>query len=337
MTRRQHIVTACLLVIALLVLALAVSQPTRGATAEYPCATGYVQVEDQAWWQNRTGEAWPGRHVHQQMCWPTGVVSGTVSMPVRVLLHAQPSGARLTRVRITDGGGATMWSQTSNLGTPDANGNQTLTVNVTFSTSGMSTGAHEMRLASIVSQPSGAEQFVSSAHPLYVRSMTGGTDRDWHEARGWYTGFEYDNARTRTPLTTGLVSLPFSYDTQCAAPSGAPVTGCSVWLDPDAHNGSMGTNILPLVNGPSRRTAIIDGLAPGLHKIAIKTDASGNFSGQDGTNSGLFVLTILVAGDAAPTPTPAPTPTATPSPVITPPPTPAPTPTPTPSSCAFVP
>ena len=281
---------------ALLAVALLAYAPPQAAAVEYPCATGYVQIEDQAWWQDATGEAWPGRHVHQQMCWPTGVVDGPISIPVRVLLHAQPVGAKLTRIRIQDGSNGTLWSQTTGLGLPDANGDQILFVTVSFDASKLSTGIHEMRLASVVDQPGTAEQFVSSGHPLYVRSMTGGaTTRNYHEARGWYTGFNYENARTRTPLASfRTVSPGFTFNTECAAPSGAPVTGCSVWLDPDAHNGSLGTAILPFVAGASKRTATFPDADPGLHKIAIKTDSTGDRSGQNGTDSGLFVITVLV-------------------------------------------
>lgn len=280
----------------LTLLAVFLGSPVTAVAVDYPCAPGYVQIEDQAWWQDATGEAWPGRHVHQQLCWPTGVVDGPQSFSVRVLLRAQPAGAKLTRIRITDGSGATLWSQTTGLGTPDANGDQTLFVTVSFDASKLSTGIHEMRLASIVDQPGAAEQFVSSGHPLYVRSMTGGaTTRNYHEARGWYTGFDYENARTRTPLANfRVLTSPFSFNTECAAPSGAPVTGCSVLLDPNAHAGSLGTAILPFVAGPSKRTATLAGLAAGLHKIAIKTDSTGNRSGQNGTDSGLFVVTSLV-------------------------------------------
>lgn len=305
--------------------------------ADYPCAPDALQIEDQAWWQNRVGESFPGRHIHQQFCWPTGVVSGTLIIPSRILLHAQPAGAHLVRLRAKDAGRGDVWVQTANLGAPDANGDQTLNVTMRIDTDALSAGAHEIQVAAVVDQPTGAQQFVSSAHVLYVRTMSGGTTRRYSEARGWYTGFEYENGRTSTPLDAWRnARFPFSFNAQCAAPSGVPVTGCSVWMDMDAHHGSLGTNVLPLVAGASNRTATINP-APGLHKIAIKTDATGVHDGQDGTDSGLEVITILVPGEVAPSPTPTaaptPTPTPVPTPVITPAPTPSPVITPAPSTC----
>jgi hypothetical protein len=273
-----------------------VIRPSATAAA-YPCETGYVQLEDQAWWLDATGEAWPGRHVHQQMCWPTGVVTGTLDIPVRVLLHAQPSGAKLTRLRATDGSGATLWSQTTNLGLPDANGDQTLDVTMRLATAGLSTGIHEIRVASITSQPNGNQQFVSSGHPLYVRSMSGGaTSRNYHEARGWYTLFDYDNARTKTPLADFReMTAGETFQTQCASPSGQNGTGCGVFLDPNAHAGFEGAPILPWVSGEVARTATFPSVAPGLHKIAIRIDAKANLgSKSNGTNSGLLVITVEV-------------------------------------------
>ena len=279
--------------LAAILLVAAMVGPAHAVT--YPCATGNVQVETQAWWQDAAGEAWPGRHIHQQLCWPTGVVSGTFTRDVRILLHAQPTGARITRIRITDGGGATMWSKTS--GFPAFNGGDlSFTVTMSFSTSRMSSGAHEMRLATIVRQPSGVDQFVSSAHLLWVRSTSGGTDRRWHEARGWYPRFEYVNARTKTPLANFReMTAGETFHAQCASPSGHNGTGCGVFVDPNAHAGFPGTLVGPWVNGEASRTLAFPSLSPGLHKLMIRHDSKANLGGvSNGTNSGVFVVTVLV-------------------------------------------
>jgi hypothetical protein len=318
--------------------------PASIAAVDYPCDPGFVQIEDQAWWLDDTGEAWPGRHIHQQLCWPTGVVSGTFSQNVRVLLHAQPAGAELTRIRITDGSGATMWSQDDGFPAIPSGGDLVYNVTVSFSTSGMSTGIHEMRLATIVDQPNGAQQFVSSGHPLYVRSSSGGaTSRDYHEARGWYTEFEYTNARLKLKSgQTGnsaladlrVLSPSETFNMQCAAPSGEDPDVCTSWLDPDAHNGNPGTLLAnPTVSGGSASATVTtpSNLSPGLHKIVVaRSEATADLGPvSDGTNSGLFVVTVLVEGTPPPTPSPTPTPTPTPEPT----PEPTPTPSPVPSIC----
>jgi hypothetical protein len=318
------------------------------AAVEYPCAPGEVQIEDQAWWIDATGEEWPGRHVHQQLCWPTGIVTGTFSQNVRIILHDQPAGAELTRIRITDGGGATLWSQDDGFPAISSSGDLTYNVTVSFPTSGLSTGIHEMRLATIVDQPNGAQQFVSSGHPLYVRASTGGaTSRDYHEARGWYTEFDYTNARLK--LKTGqtgnsalaalrTVTPGQTFVMQCAAPSGEDPDVCTSWLDPDAHNGNPGTLLAnPAVSGGSATATVTipSNITPGLHKIVVaRSEATADLGPvSDGTNSGLFVVTVLVEGTPPPTPTPTAPPTPSPTPEPTPEPTPTPTIVPTPSIC----
>lgn len=339
---------------AIVILALAASWPLLAprqatvAAVDYPCDPGYVQIEDQAWWQDATGEAWPGRHAHQQLCWPTGVVGGVLELTGRVLLHKQPPGAELTRIRATDGGGATLWSQTSFPGaTFDAGGNLVVPFTARIDTSKLSRGLHEIRLATIVDQPSGAQQFVSSGHPLYVGAAPApGTSRDRHEARGWYPLFEYVNARLNPkPGQTAnqaladlrIVTPGETFLTECAAPSGEDPTACTVWADPDAHNGHPGTPILGDARGPARREAKIPNLAPGLHKIAIRSEATANLDPiSNGTNSGLLVITVLVEGPVpTPTLTSSPTPSPTPTPVPTPDPTPTSTPTATPPICVI--
>lgn len=290
----------------LALLTLAPAAPAASA-ATYPCADGYVQVEDQAWWRN-PGDPFDVGHVHQQLCWPTVIVNGPQTYRVNVLLHKQPPGARVTRVRISDGSN-TIWSQTTGFPAIDANGNAAFSVDVKFDASKLSTGAHEMRLATYVRQPNSTSssndcsasgvvcEFVSSGRALYVRSFTGGTSRTYSEARGWYPRFEYLNSRTRTKLADlRELRAGETFHTQCVSPSGVDATLCGVRLDPNVHAGSWGTQILPWYPGETSRTATFpSGVAPGLHKVVIHAESTRNLGGvSNGTNSSSFVVTVLV-------------------------------------------
>jgi hypothetical protein len=324
------------------VLAVALmSTPVPAQAVEYPCAVGNVQIEPQSWWRD-PGEAWPGRHIHMQLCWPTGIVTGTVARDIKLTFHEQPTPFSIIRMRIRDeASGADKWrADVSSIRlVSEGQGNYTATVPMSFDTAGMSSGIHSMQLNTMVTQPSGAQQWISTNLAMYVRSASGGqTDRNFWRAHGWYTDFEYLAATTRTPLASfRQITQPFSFNTICNGPSlnkpEGRVTGCSVVSDPNAHAGFPGTNILPFVAGESTRTATVSGLTPGLHKIAINTEARSTL--RDGFLNSLLVITVLVPGTVAPTPTPTPVITPPPTPVPTPVPTlpPTPVPTPVPSTC----
>lgn len=329
-----------------------VTEAPAVAAVEYPCPVGQVQIEPQSWWRD-PGEAWPGRHIHMQLCWPTGVVTGTVSGTIKLVFHEQPTPFSIIRQRIRDeASGKDVW--VADLSTiklvSDGAGNYTASVPFSFATSSMTTGIHSMQLNTMVTQPDPnpeddvvdrPQQWISSGLALYVRSSSGGqTTRNFIRAHGWYTDFEYLAATTKTPLAAfRTIQQPFSFNTICNGPSlnepEGRVTGCSVVSDPNAHAGFAGNPILPFVAGAATRTATVSGLAPGLHKIAINTEAESTL--RDGILNSLLVITVLVPGEAQPTPviTPAPTvaPTPTPTPVPTPTPTPVITPTPAPTGC----
>ena len=323
-------ILAALAALALMVNTLGSASPA--VAVEYPCDPGNVQIEPQSWWRD-PGESWPGRHIHMQLCWPTGVVSGTIARDVRLLLHKQPEPFDIIRMRIRDeASGRDVWVadlDTLNL-VPDGNGNFSATVPMSFDTDSLTTGIHSMQLNTMVTQPNGAQQWISSGLALYVRSASGGqTTRNFIRAHGWYTDFEYLAASTDTPLAAFReISQPFSFNAKCNGPSlnkpEGRVTGCSVVSDPNAHAGFAGNPILPFVAGEASRTATLSGLAPGLHKIAINTEAESTL--RAGFLNSVLVITVLVPGAVQPSPTPAPTPV--PTPVSTPSPTLIPSPPP---------
>lgn len=316
------------------------ASPVAPTAAAPPCAP----IEAQAWWKE-SGEAAPGRHAHIGTCFPTDVVTGIVTFPIKVMWHAQPLGATATRIRIQDGS-TTIWSKTSGLPAVGGVADVALTVNASIDTNKLATGRHELRFGSYVRQPDGNVQLVSTGWQLCVRSCSPRQVRSadhWTEARGWYTGaVGYQNARFLSPLPTASVSGIWRPTIQCAAPSGGTPSMCEAYLDPNFHHGSSGT-LLYHANGAAKTTLAIDTskLAPGTHKLVIRTDAQS--ANPRGVDSGVMVVSFTVGGAAAPqapppptgTPSPLPAPTVTPPPsIVAPPPATAP-PSSTPGVCGI--
>lgn len=308
--------------------AVTLAAPDPNTCVGYP--EPRVGVEIQAWWQSAVGEAYPGRHTHLFTCWPTGVVTGTVHLDLKLQTHAQPPGAKVTRVRATDGGGADVFPAiTSGFNAIDANGNLLQWLTADINTTGLSAGLHEIRLAAYTQ--ANVQQLVSSDLPLFVRSLSGGaTSRDYVEARGWYPDpWGYLNARYQKRLAdfltpkSGIWSVTF----QCTSPSGATADHFIVTLDPNFHNLFAG-KIVHESFAESTKTIDIDTtqLADGPHKVVALCGGTHDFGGAlNGTDTGVLAINFMVQNGLSATPVP------TPSPIITPEPTPVPTPVITPS------
>lgn len=252
-----------------------------------------VGVEIQGWWQDRIGEAFPGRHIHVFTCWPTGVVTGTVGLDLKLQTHGQPAGTYVSRLRATDGGGGNVFPAMTSGFSPIVDGSMVQWIHKDVNTTGLSTGLHEIRLAAYVRQ-NGFDQLVSSDLPLFVRSMSGGaTSRDYVEARGWYPGFLYTNARYRNRLSDFLAPVPdlWTPTFQCASPSGANGDRFVVAIDPKYHDLNMGWELLRYAGETTRKLSIdTTGLAPGTHKIVASCAADDNLSGHDGTSTGVLAI-----------------------------------------------
>lgn len=263
--------------------------------------TGYLEprvgVEIQAWWRDRTGEAFPGRHVHVFVCWPTGVVTGIVGLDMKVQTHGQPAGTFVKRLRATDGSGVNAFPAMTSGFTPIVGGAMTQWVHKDINTANLSSGLREIRLAAYVDQGD-FDQFVSSGLPLFVRTMSGGsTSRDRVESRGWYPVFLYDNARYEKRLSDFLTvkSGIWNPTVGCASPSGETGDLFTVNLNPSFHSLNSGIQVLSYA-GEATRTLNIDTrtLPNGINKIVIGCEASANLSGHDGFNRGVLAIDFKV-------------------------------------------
>lgn len=297
------------LAVAVALIALLALPVTAAAEPDPTTCSGYPQprvgVEIQSWWQDRSSEAFPGRHIHIFTCWPTGVVSGTLGLDLRIQTHAQPTGNYFKRLRATDGGGSNVFPvQTSGFTPLDDAGNMVQWIHKDINTSSLSTGLHEIRLAGYVRQtrstPSTSDDFdqlVSSDLPLFVRSMSGGaTSRDYVEARSWYPSFNYTNERYRNRLSDWLQPKTGSFVArfQCASPSGVDGKRQVIAVDPSYHDLNLGAVLFDKA-GEGYADVIVPALPTGAHKIVARCEGGPySLNGHDGTSTGVLAINFTV-------------------------------------------
>lgn len=343
--------------------AAATLYPCLGAPANEPAGGLYAEprvfVEEQAWWRD-PGEMFPGHHTHLAACFPfEQIVDGTIPMNIRIVNHMQPAGAKLTRVRISDGSTTPSgWSVTSGFAPIDTAENVEQWVHFDWNVGSRTTGRHEFRFGAYVNEPgspTGKQQLVSGAFMACVRDCSpdnSGRDPDgFVVGRGWYGvngtgGYSNADLRDALPINPLAGSNTFSISLHQGA-DGNPIVYSVATVDAQYHMGILGT-IIHEAYGPFTGSITIDTtrFADGLHRLTLRADddGSGLPTGNPvpGNDSGILVIPFVVQNGTAPSPTPtvapSPSPVATPSPtpVPTPVPTPTPTPTPLPSASAPV-
>lgn len=321
---------------------MAIPPPTVSAAPNPLTCEGYpeprVFLESQAWW-NKAGIQIPqavGHHIHLGMCTPVDgqIIDGTLHFDVRIILHDQVG--TVTSVRYSD------WTTdlvTKSVNFPGAH-DATYWTSFDINFSNWTTGRHEIHWRANVpdEQPDGLpgsdsgdqRMFQSTGWQYCVRSCTpnaGGNDRafPWTEARGWYQGHEYQNARFRSLIPTSPLSGNWTFSAEFKRGSGGlPSKEWGIFVDPDFHNGNAGKTIvrgLGEVTSPRNFTIDTRTLTNGKHKLVLVT--------SDGNDAGVLVIPFEVNNGGTPTPTPTPTATSTATPTATPTPVPTNTPTPT--------
>jgi hypothetical protein len=267
--------TRTLLVIAALAFALA--SPVSAAVPT-------VTLESQGWW-SQSGLVIPGAvgaHIHVLATVPADgyPTDGLVAVPVTVTAHDQ-IGA-ITLLRVSDGS-TVMQSWPLALG-PCANCSWSGTVTVDFST--WPSGRREMRwTANIPVNSLGNRQYQSTGWQVCIRSCTPSyRSGPYVEARGWYTGRGYQNARLTSALSTvvsgGTITVKLA-----PGSGGKPTVFSGVYLDPDFHAGNSGTVLLTRT-GPYSGVVVIPVLAPGPHRLVLLS--------SDGLNAGVLAIPFSV-------------------------------------------
>jgi hypothetical protein len=160
-------------------------------------------------------------------------------------------------------------------------------------------GFQEVRFFTEVRHTDGADQYASTGWALDVRNgnpvnhyKPDAQAPEFTEARGWYEGADYTNARWEDLALTTPVSGVWSPDLKMTAGSGGePVTFHAVYVDPNFHAGIEGI-IIKQGAGKWDGNVPIDTttLSNGPHRLVLRADATIS----TGTNSGLLVIPFIV-------------------------------------------
>lgn len=264
----------------------------------YPERRWYLQ--SQSWWRPQ-GEQGVGEHVHVEAAVPIGqTVSGTLTFDIRVQLHEQPAGTKVNYVRCIDDRGVQLFKiDTRTLIVANSEGNADVWLKgVKIDTTRQTNGRREYRFtANIGSKPGdGARQFQSTGWCWWVKNGTAsnvnGRSDTFHEARGWYTDFDYTNARFESLFPFNPVSGIWTFKVALKPGSGGePVTAHMVTIDPDFHHDHPGTTIKQ-GSGKYEGNVTINtaSLSNGVHRLVLIAHAD-----KDGKrNSGVLVIPIVV-------------------------------------------
>jgi hypothetical protein len=133
--------------------------------------------------------------------------------------------------------------------------------------------------ANVPKNADGNRQYQSTGWQVCIRSCTPSYRSGVYlEARGWYTGRGYQNARLTSQLTTvrsgGTITVSLK-----PGSGGLSTKFSAAYIDPDFHHGSAGTVIFTR-NGPYVGSITIPVLAPGPHKLVLLA--------SDGLNAGVL-------------------------------------------------
>lgn len=211
------------------------------------------------------------------------MVDGIVRFDGRVTLHKQVGSTNI--VRLQDEGS---YAQTIPfvLGPcDDCSRDFSFTVNL----SSWSTGRHELRFTANVpdEQPDASgdqRMFQSTGIQLCVRSCTPSyRSGDWLEARGWYDGHGYQNARLTSSVASvrsgGTISVRLAPGSE-----GLATTGAGVYIDPDFHNGSAGI-VVREWSGPFTGSVTLPSLPSGAHRLVLVA--------HDAQNGGVLLIPFV--------------------------------------------
>lgn len=226
-----------------------------------------------------------GHHTHVQVTgpMPDSIVDGKVNFGITVLSHNQIG--TIVDVRLDRGPGTVIQRWPVNLAPCGAACTYSFTATVDFSS--WPTGRQELRWRGEIPKSTDQEQNSSSGYQLCVRSCSP-TYRSgpFLEARGWYTGHGYQNAR----LTSSIGSLTPGGTIKVSLAPGSGGKATKEWqvaLNPDYHNGSHGTLLASGTGSFKGSIHLPDTLVPGDKLILLASD------GQD---AGVLLIVVPEAG-----------------------------------------
>ncbi len=300
--RRRQLYVVLLSVLVLAVMVPSAASTAAAATVDPLGCTGYPQkrtfLESQAWWYQTPGKTGTTNgHVHVGTCFPHAQkVAGVVRFDVRVILHHNPG--VLTHVNI---GIAGEWGSIRSVAlSPNwrcATDTCTRWFRVYVDTrKAARDGRQEFRFRAQVKEPDGKEMIASTGWLAWLNNgkpIQHYRDSWSAEARGWYTGVGYANAKIASVPMTALRGWWSPSLRMTAGSGGIPVTSYRVVLDPDFHAGNPGTT-LRSGTGSFRGVVGIDTrkLRNGKHKLVLIANAAASVGS---TNRGLLVVPFTVS------------------------------------------
>jgi PKD repeat protein len=267
--------------------------------------TGYaeprVMLETQDWWTQPDAPIEGGsEHIHLATCFPLDqTIKGVIPFDIHVQLHLTPG--VLTKVDVSVFGNSLDVNQIVALPNYTCPTSQCdLWYHVDYDTTKVPVDGYlEFRFHAKVIAPDGSEGYTSTGWQATLANGGGRPVRNYRtppfiEARGWYTGTEYENARLTTNLPTGPVSGIWTCTVKLAKGSGGTnATRVFVSLDPRFHANPVDHGQVILDQTAAYQGAIsIDTrtLPDGVHRLFMRTDSRV----PSGTGSGVLVVQFRV-------------------------------------------
>lgn len=297
--------------------------PLISFSAQPPDCSNYpenrVFLEAQAWWwlSNKTDRIQTGEdfgHLHVGTCFPHAqTVSGDVQFDVRIIMHNNPGYIHHLVIAVWDDKPSNCWAGgTACVDLRDAPltcpGEQTCVfwLPVTVPTTTLNTdGRKEFRFRVFMEQPDGNRLFPSTGWQAYVdnnRSITRNyRSSDTVEARGWYTGANYQNSRLEVLPNQILSGIWTPRVHMKPGAGGTDTTYHIAMIDPNFHSDPPSEGIV-VKEGQGQFIGNLEidttNLSDGWHRLVLRADADidnilectqSNGELCDSTNSGLLV------------------------------------------------
>lgn len=272
--------------------AVLAAEPPHPPVAVPDCPAGWTWLEDHSWWVEK-GEAYPGRHIHTELCFPLyRTFNRTLHLDLTIRLHGQPGPIDFVRIQAWPSYDPAWQRSASQLGLGPCNTNDCVYhVPVDLNLSGP-TGTFEFRFTTnIRTNAFKVRQFNTSRWDACNVTCSGGYSTKRFGAASWYDrGVDYTNVYTDDGaatdkglahiLSSGPITSPFTFTLKGEGVEYAEG-------DANSHAGDHGV-ILPR----SGNTFTLDPalFAPGTHKLYLRSEEQTSI----GLNAGQAVIDFTV-------------------------------------------
>jgi hypothetical protein len=263
----------------------------------FPNCTGAAKgYETQVWWFPMAGAPHPDQpgHVHLGVCLPrvNTAISGAVNVDTLIQLHNNSS--QVKRVRWSDG--STVIQDTpQTFVCPPPQDQCTFVQTLTIDTAKIgSSGYRELRFTADVRTPDNRRMFNTTRWCYNIQNgkangdYCGGKKAERFGAAGWYEGVDYMNVMTQASDYDGVLMGSRCFTVKFERSKGFASVDPHFHAEPPDEGYVLyrgaGNNSIREVCGN------MSALAPGPHRVFLRTDAQG--TSPAGMGSGVFTLPI---------------------------------------------